>query len=62
MEATKKSAPIRKNLISAKLASEVQSKAVFKFTEFLAVSRVPNLDILLFSVVEGCKIWGLREV
>lgn len=55
MKAIKKGALIRKNLVSAKPTLGIQSKAVFKFNEFLACSRVPNLEFLLFSVVEGCK-------
>jgi hypothetical protein len=55
MKAEKETAPISKSLISAETASGVQSKAVFKSTEFLAPWRLPNLEFSLLSVVEGFK-------
>ena len=53
MREKKETAPIGGNPTSAETASGVQSKAVIKFTQFLAPFRIPNLEIIIFSGVEA---------
>jgi len=55
MRGKKETAPIGGNPISAETASGVQSKAVIKFTQFLAPFRITNFEILIFSGVEALQ-------
>ncbi|PSL01918.1 hypothetical protein [Cecembia rubra] len=56
MTAQKQTALIGTNPINAIPAYGIQSKAVFKCTQFLEYLSQPNLEILLFAGVEACNL------